>query len=127
MIIQEKVLVEELERLNHENKILTESLNHMCNNYVVLQKHLSRFNQPSDTNFENEIVTQSRKRKAGSIENCVNQFGTNSIVECSTTTTEETFKRTTHNSSPKISKVLVWTDASNTGLVSSTISYTDIN
>lgn len=116
-MVADQVLVEELERLSHENKRLTEKLNHMCDNYVALQKHLSQF---SHTNFENELamMTQSRKRKAESIEkNCMNQFGY-AIAESSTITTdheETTFKHNNINS-PKISKVLVPTDASNTSL-----------
>ncbi|CAJ2643645.1 unnamed protein product [Trifolium pratense] len=115
-VVADQVLVEELERLSHENKRLNEKLNHMCDNYVALQKHLSQF---SHTNFENELVTQSRKRKAESIENCMNKFGY-AIAESSTVTTdhheETTFKHNNINS-PKISKVLVPTDASNTSLV----------
>lgn len=111
--VADQVLVEELERLSSENKRLTEKLNHMCNNYIALQKHLSQFSQ---TNFENELVSPiSRKRKAENVENCFNRFGY-AIAESSTITTEEeTFK---HNNiiSPKVSKVLVQTDASNTGL-----------
>ncbi|XP_045806011.1 probable WRKY transcription factor 40 [Trifolium pratense] len=114
-VVADQVLVEELERLSHENKRLNEKLNHMCENYVALQKHLSQF---SHTNFENELVTQSRKRKAESIENCMNKFGY-AIAESSTVTTdhheETTFKHNNINS-PKISKVLVPTDASNTSL-----------
>lgn len=111
--VADQVLVEELERLSSENKRLTEKLNHMCDNYNALRKHLSQF---SHTKCENELVSSiSRKRKAESVENCINQFGY-AIAECSTITTEEeTFK---HNNiiSPKVSKVLVRTDASNTGL-----------
>lgn len=112
-------MVEELKRLSSENKRLTEKLNHMCDNYTALRKHLSQF---SHTKFENELVSPiSRKRKAESVENCINRFGY-AIAESSTITTEEeTFK---HNNmtSQRVSKVLVRTDASNASLVSSTIS-----
>ncbi|XP_058781062.1 probable WRKY transcription factor 40 [Vicia villosa] len=90
-----KVLVEELERLSNENKKLTERLNLMCDNYIALQKHLNEFKN-------HESVITPRKRKVECIENCT------------TTTKEETFQQ--HNSSPKISKVLVRTDASNPSL-----------
>lgn len=109
-------MVEELQRLTRENKRLTERLNHMFNNYLTLQKHLTQF----QTNFEEELTTTpSLKRKlAESNENCFNLFGTNNSSgyahECSTTTEDEPFKR------PKVSKVLVRTDASDTSLVSST-------
>ncbi|CAI8599547.1 unnamed protein product [Vicia faba] len=89
-----KVLVEELERLSNENKKLTERLNLMCDNYIALQKHLNEFKS------QESVTTPSRKRKIECTESC-------------TTTKEETF---IDNASPKISKVLVRTDASNTSL-----------
>ncbi|KAJ1413115.1 WRKY domain [Sesbania bispinosa] len=111
-----KVLVEELQRLSCENKRLTETLNHMYENYLVLQKHLSQFNnQMRNTDFEKELAATpsvALKRKVEN-ENCMNLFG---VSECSTTTEEETFKRPKHNTSPKVSKVLVRTEASDTSL-----------
>jgi len=121
MIIQvaDQVLVEEVERLNSENKRLTEKLNRMCDNYIALRKHLSQF---SHTNFENELVSPIPwKRKAESVENCINQFGY-PMAESSTITTEEESFKHNNMTSPRVSKVLVRTDASNTSLVSSTIS-----
>lgn len=113
-----EVMVEELQRLTRENKRLTERLNHMFSNYLSLQKHLTQF----QTNFEEELATTpSLKRKlTESNENCLNLFSTNISSsyahECSTTTEDETFKRSKHNSSPKVSKVLVATDAKDTSL-----------
>ncbi|XP_061365262.1 probable WRKY transcription factor 40 [Gastrolobium bilobum] len=107
MNVAAEILVEELQRLSCENKRLTETLNHMWENYLALQKHLSEFSQLRNTNFEEE-ATPSRKRKVES-ENGINLFGN----ECE----EETlFKRPKHNTSPKVSKVLVRTEASDTSL-----------
>lgn len=112
---QGEVLFEELRRLSSENKRLTETLNHLCESYVALQKHLSEFSQLRNANFDKEgtCAVPSLKRKPES-ENCVNLFGT----ECNTITEEETFKRPKHSTEPKVSKVLTRTDASDTGLVS---------
>ncbi|KAG5045132.1 hypothetical protein JHK86_014538 [Glycine max] len=108
-----EVLFEELRRLSSENKRLTETLNHLCESYVALQKHLSEFSQLRNANFDKEgtCAVPSLKRKPES-ENCVNLFGT----ECNTITEEETFKRPKHSTEPKVSKVLTRTDASDTGL-----------
>ncbi|KAG5034164.1 hypothetical protein JHK85_009464 [Glycine max] len=111
--IAEEVLVEELRRLSNENKRLTETLKHVCENYVALQKHLNEFSQLRNANFDKEAGTvPSLKRKAES----VNLFGINNYTECSTITEEETFKRPKHSTEPKVSKVLTRTDASDTGL-----------
>lgn len=108
-------MVEELRRLSNENKRLTETLKHVCENYVALQKHLNEFSQLRNANFDKEAGTvPSLKRKAES----VNLFGINNYTECSTITEEETFKRPKHSTEPKVSKVLTRTDASDTGLVS---------
>ncbi|XP_027355610.1 probable WRKY transcription factor 40 [Abrus precatorius] len=114
MDVAAEVMIEELQRLSSENKWLTETLNQMCENYLALQKHFNQFSQLRDTNFEKE-ATPSMKRKVES-ENCVNLFGINAYAECSTTTEEEHFKRPKHNTSPKVSKVFVRTDASDTSL-----------
>ena len=113
---QGEVLVEELQRLNSENKMLTETLKHVCESYVALQKHLSEFNRLKNANFERE-ETASLKRKVES-ENCSNLFCVNAHTECSSE--EETFKKPKQSSTtPKVQKVFVRTDASDTSLVSS--------
>lgn len=105
--------MEELRRLNSENKRLTETLKHVCENYVALQKHLSEFLK--NANFDNE-ETPSLKRKVEN-ESCANLFGVNAYAECSSE--EVTFKRPKQSTTPKVSKVFVRTDASDTSLVSS--------
>ncbi|XP_027331288.1 probable WRKY transcription factor 40 [Abrus precatorius] len=107
-------LADELRRLSRENKRLTETLTHMFENYQTLQKQLC---QSINSNFEQD-PTQSRKRKAES-ENCTNKSGIrcNINTQCSTITEEESFKRYKDiTSSPKVTKVLVKTEASNTSL-----------
>ncbi|BAT82440.1 hypothetical protein LR48_Vigan07g249300 [Vigna angularis] len=107
------VLEEELQRLRRENKRLTEMLTDLCDSYMVLQKQLT---QLKNTNFEQDQL-ESRKRKAES-ECCTNKFGVvnNNNVECSSIT-EDSFKRyKDFSSSPKVSKVLVKTEASNNSL-----------
>ncbi|KAK7321545.1 hypothetical protein VNO77_32302 [Canavalia gladiata] len=110
-----EVLVEELRRLSGENKRLTETLTNMCENYQDLQKQLR---QLMNTNFEQDL-TQSKKRKTES-ENCANKFGIRGMInntECSSITEEESFKKYRDiTSSPKLSKVLAKTEASNTSL-----------
>ena len=113
-------MVEELRRLSCENRRLTETLNHMCENYHALQKHFSQVSQLMHTNFEKEAIP-SRKRKAES-ENYINMFGISAYTECSTgTDQEESFKRPKYNTSQKVSKVFLRTEASDTSLVSSSI------
>lgn len=109
MDVVAEVLVEELHRLSCENKRLTETLTHMCENYKVMQKNL---NQLMNTNSETD-PTQARKRKAES-ENCINMFG--SIRNCSTISEEELLRRSMDITTPKVSKVLVKTEASNNSL-----------
>ncbi|KAK7311041.1 hypothetical protein RJT34_08913 [Clitoria ternatea] len=113
----DEVLVEELHRLNCENKRLTKTLTHMWEYYQALQKQLS---QLMNTNFEQHLI-QSRKRKFQESEICANKFGfrDNINAECSSITKEESFKEykdISLASAPKISKVLVKTEASNTSL-----------
>ncbi|RDX58136.1 putative WRKY transcription factor 40, partial [Mucuna pruriens] len=113
----DEVLVEELRRLSGENKRLTEMLTHLCGNFIALQKRLG---QLMDANFEQD-PTESRKRKAES-ENCSNKFGirgnvnVNVNADCSIITEESFKKYKDFNSSPKVSKVLVKTEASNNSL-----------
>lgn len=110
-------MVEELHRLSCENKRLSESLTHMWENYEAMQNQLS---QLVNKKIEHQ-TQQSRKRKA-EFESCINN------TECSTNITEEesVIKRTSDTmnmiTSPKVSKVLVKTEASNTSLVSFLIS-----
>ncbi|KAL2963565.1 hypothetical protein AAZX31_17G208600 [Glycine max] len=109
-------LVEELRRLSCENKRLT----HLCENYMALQKQLS---QLINTNFDQQLdypIESSRKRKAAESDQCcTNKFVgvSNNNAECSSIITEDSFKKyKDFNSSPKVSKFLVKTEASNNSL-----------
>ena len=107
-------MVEELQRLSCENKRLNETLIHMRESYNALQRQLMDL---TNKNCE-EDPTQLRKRKAESTDqNCFNMF---SNMECSTSE-EESCKRPRETVAPKISRVLVRTEASDTSLVSSLI------
>ncbi|TKY58051.1 WRKY transcription factor 40 [Spatholobus suberectus] len=110
----DEVLVEELRRLSCENKRLTEMLTHLCENYMALQKQLS---QLINKNSEQD-PTESRKRKAAESDCCTNKLGVRGNVNAeSSDITEESFKKyKDFNSSPKVSKVLVKTEASNNSL-----------
>ncbi|WJX09730.1 hypothetical protein P8452_00533 [Trifolium repens] len=111
---KDEILVEELHRLNCENKRLSETLSNMCENYEAMQKQL---NELMNQNCEHQ-TQESRKRKAES-ENCNNMFGTNRGInnECSTTDEESLIKRPCRDiSSPKSYKVLVKTEASSNSL-----------
>ncbi|CAJ2675099.1 unnamed protein product [Trifolium pratense] len=116
---KDEIMVEELHRLNCENKRLSETLSNMCENYEAMQKQL---NQLMNQNCETQTHEESRKRKAES-EDCNNMFGTIKGInvinnECSTTTDEESLiKRPCREiSSPKAYKVLVKTEASSNSL-----------
>ncbi|KAL2317982.1 hypothetical protein Fmac_031858 [Flemingia macrophylla] len=90
VLMEDQVLVQELHRLSCENKRLTNLLTHLCDNYMALQK---QFNQLIDTNSDQD----SRKRKLPH--------------ECSANKFNDL-----NSSSPKVSKVLVKTQASNNSL-----------
>ncbi|XP_045823288.1 probable WRKY transcription factor 40 [Trifolium pratense] len=112
---KDEIMVEELHRLNCENKWLSETLSNMCENYEAMQKQL---NQLMNQNCETQTHEESRKRKAES-ENCNNMFGTINVInnECSTTDEESLIKRPCREiSSPKAYKVLVKTEASSNSL-----------
>lgn len=109
------VLVEELNRVNSENKRLTEMLGLLSENYMALQKHLVNL---TSENSEKELITTpviSRKRKAES-EDAINGGNTESI-----SSDEDSSKRPQENSKTKISRAYFRTTASDTSLVSSLI------
>ncbi|RZB68450.1 putative WRKY transcription factor 40 isoform B [Glycine soja] len=88
-------------------------LTHLCENYKALQKQLS---QLINTNFEQLDPIESRKRKAESDQWCTNKFIGVNNAECSSITEDSFRKYKDFNSSPKVSKVLVKTEASNNSL-----------
>ncbi|XP_076907402.1 putative WRKY transcription factor 40 isoform X2 [Bidens hawaiensis] len=106
-------LMEELNRLNAENKKLTETLTVMCENYNVLQKHVADYmnknSTPSDSTYN------SKKRKFESSNQINNERG----VSESISSDEDSCKKPIQEQhiKAKISRVCVRTEASDTGLL----------
>ena len=97
--------MEELKRVNAENKKLTEMLSVVCENYNTLRGHLM---EQMNKSGEKEICCSSKKRKSESSE--------------SSSTDEDSFKepkQETMNKSAKITTVQVKIGASDSNLVSS--------
>ncbi|XP_023526140.1 probable WRKY transcription factor 40 isoform X1 [Cucurbita pepo subsp. pepo] len=96
-------LMEELKRVNAENKKLTEMLSVVCENYNTLRGHLM---EQMNKSGEKEICCSSKKRKSESSE--------------SSSTDEDSFKepkQETMNKSAKITTVQVKIGASDSNLV----------
>ncbi|XP_022983625.1 probable WRKY transcription factor 40 [Cucurbita maxima] len=96
-------LMEELKRVNAENKKLTEMLSVVCENYNTLRGHLM---EQMNKSGEKEICCSSKKRKSESSE--------------SSSTDEDSFKepkQETINKSAKITTVQVKIGASDSNLV----------
>ncbi|XP_010275778.1 PREDICTED: probable WRKY transcription factor 40 [Nelumbo nucifera] len=105
------VLVEKLNRMNAENKKLTELLTVMCENYQALQTQLmDLMKRNNETNFP-----ASKKRKAESMD-ANNQTGINGPAE-SSSSDEDSCKKFREDIKTKISRVYVRIDASDTNLV----------
>ncbi|XP_022724548.1 probable WRKY transcription factor 40 [Durio zibethinus] len=106
-------LVQELNRLNAENKKLTEMLTAMCENYNALQSQLRDL---MSKNPEKEL-SPSKKRKSESSNNNVNNFGIIGNSESSSTDEESCKKPREEIIKAKISRAYVRTEASDTSLV----------
>jgi len=106
-------LVEEMNRVNAENKKLTEMLTVMCENYNALRSQLTEY---MSKNSEKEI-SASRKRKSES-SNTNNVNGVNGNSESSSTDEELPSKKPREETiKAKISKAYVRTEASDSSLV----------
>lgn len=104
--------MEELKRVNAENKKLTEMLTAMCENYNALRSHVMDY---ICKNPEKEAIS-SRKRKSESSNNNNGVVGGNSDC-CSSD--EGSYKKPREEAvKAKISRVYTRTDASDTSLVS---------
>jgi len=100
-----------------ENKKLGEMLAVVCENYNTLRRHLMEYTRK---NGEKESSPTSKKRKSESSNNnnsiCV--MGTNNGNSESSSTDEESCKKPREETiKPKISRVYVRTEASDTTLV----------
>ncbi|KAJ8774024.1 hypothetical protein K2173_009455 [Erythroxylum novogranatense] len=110
---QTGALVEELNRVNAENKKLTEMLTVVCENYNALRSQLMEYKRK---NQDIEVVN-SKKRKSGNSSNNDNNVDMNGNSE-SSSTDEETPKRQREEViKAKISRVYVKTETSDTSLV----------
>ncbi|XWS19151.1 hypothetical protein CRYUN_Cryun32bG0107400 [Craigia yunnanensis] len=106
-------LVEELNRVNAENKKLTGMLTEMCESYNALQSQLMDL---MSKNPEKEL-SPSKKRKSESSNNNDNNFGIIGNSESSSTDEESCKKPREEIIKAKISRAYVRTAASDTSLV----------
>ncbi|XVE89155.1 hypothetical protein DITRI_Ditri19aG0127900 [Diplodiscus trichospermus] len=108
-------LVEELNRVNAENKKLTEMLTAMCESYNALQSQLIDL---MSKNPEKAELSPSKKRKSESSNNINdNNFGIIGNSESSSTDDESCKKPKEEIIKAKISRAYVRTEASDTSLV----------
>lgn len=117
--IRTSSLVEELNRVNAENKKLTEMLTVVCENYNALRAQMMQLNNNNIKNTASEVTEVSKKRKAEPVtvinDNIVN--GGNS--ESSSSEDESSCKKKIREEhiKPIISQAYVRTEASDTGLI----------
>ncbi|KAH7547479.1 probable WRKY transcription factor 40 [Ziziphus jujuba] len=110
-------LVEELNRVNAENKKLTETLTVMCENYNVLRSQLMEY---MSKNLAEKELTPSRKRKSESSNNnsTANILAMNNGTSESSSTDEESCKKPKEEpTKAKISRAYVKTEASDSSLI----------
>ncbi|KAK7381516.1 hypothetical protein VNO80_00060 [Phaseolus coccineus] len=109
-------LEEELKRVTAENKKLGEMLSVVCENYNTLRSHLMEYTRK---NGEKETSPTSKKRKSESSNiNSICVMGTNNGNSESSSTDEESCKKPREETiKPKISRVYVRTEASDTTLI----------
>lgn len=117
MNAQSGALVDELNRVNAENKKLSEMLTVMCENYNALRSQLMEYVNKST---DKELSTPSRKRKSESSNNnsTANILGMNGNSESSSTDEESCKKPREEPIKAKVSRSYVRTEASDTSLVS---------
>ncbi|KAI3671490.1 hypothetical protein L1987_87228 [Smallanthus sonchifolius] len=110
-------LVEELNRVNTENKKLTEMLTVMCENYNALHKHLADYKSKNTVPAPSDSTNNSKKRKPESPNNQIinNERG----VSESSSSDEDSCKkpRQEQHIKTKTSRVCYRTEASDTGLL----------
>lgn len=112
-------MVLELNRLNAENKRLTEMLKVVCENYNVLRSHAMR--HMSEDAEKLTDLSPSRKRKYDSANNDGNNYSTvvtNGASENSSTDEDSPKKPREESITAKISMVYVKTQPLDTSLVS---------
>ncbi|KAF3450973.1 hypothetical protein FNV43_RR07062 [Rhamnella rubrinervis] len=109
-------LVDELNRVNAENKKLSEMLTVMCENYNALRSQLTEY---VNKNTDKELSTPSRKRKSESSNNnsTTNILGVNGNSESSSTDEESCKKPREEPVKAKVSRSYFRTEASDTSLI----------
>lgn len=125
-VLQSGALVEELNRVNAENKKLTEMLTAMCESYNALQTQLMDL-MSKNPDPEKEL-SPSKKRKSESSNNISNDNNINIIGNSESSSTDEELSASASASAckkpreeiikAKISRSYVRTEASDTSLVS---------
>ncbi|KAK2986497.1 hypothetical protein RJ640_021372 [Escallonia rubra] len=114
-------LVEELNRVNAENKKLTEMLTSLCENYNTLRSQLVDF-MAKNPGTENSTISKKRKAESTTNANSNNNTGANhdrpnGNSESSSSDEDSCKKPREEHIKAKISKACVRTEASDTSLI----------
>uniref|UniRef100_A0A803MC03 WRKY domain-containing protein n=1 Tax=Chenopodium quinoa TaxID=63459 RepID=A0A803MC03_CHEQI len=116
---QTEELVEELNRVNAENKRLSEMLTVVCENYNDLKRQLVDY-MSKTSNSSNDINNNNvnKKRKLDSTNIVKNTNNNNNIVESSSSDEEDSYEKPKEETiKAKITRVAVRTEASDSTLI----------
>lgn len=123
--MQTDALLEELNRVNAENKKLTEMLTVACENYNALRSQMMDYMNNNTGGLVTTSNSPSRKRKSESTTNNIivnnninNNDGRNAISESSSSDEDSCKKLRREQIKAKISRSYVKTEASDSSLVS---------
>ena len=121
--IQTNALVDELKRVNAENKKLSEMLTLMCDNYNVVRKQLMEYVNKSNNTAEREQTSPPKKRKSPARDDAVSSAVIGGVSESSSTDQDGQYlckKKQREETVVKenVSRVYYKTEASDTTLVS---------
>lgn len=116
-------LVEELNRVNAENKKLTQMLTVLCENYNALQRHLIDYMSKNPGTVEN-VVSKKRKTETSNTNNNINNGNNDGIhgtsggnSESSSSDEDSCKKLREEHVKAKISTLCVRTESSDTSLI----------
>ncbi|XP_009106711.2 probable WRKY transcription factor 40 [Brassica rapa] len=114
-------LVDELKRVNAENKKLSEMLTLMCDNYNVVRKQLMEYVNKSNNTAEREQTSPPKKRKSPARDEAVSSAVIGGVSESSSTDQDDQYlckkQREETVVKEKVSRVYYKTEASDTTLV----------
>ncbi|KAL0725918.1 hypothetical protein Bca4012_040517 [Brassica carinata] len=114
-------LVDELKRVNAENKKLSEMLTLMCDNYNVLRKQLMEYVNKSNNMAERDQTSPPKKRKSPARDDAVSSAIVGGLSESSSTDQDDQYlckkQREETVVKEKVSRVYYKTEASDTTLV----------